>query len=277
MQAHNSLDAMVTRALLGALVAGLVAAAARRAGALSPGGQWASFVTGIVVAAAGWWWAVLLIAWFTVSSALTRLGRARKLLLTGSILPDDAARNATQVFANGGIFALLALGGALTGDLRLQVAGLGALAAASADTWATELGVPFGGTPRMILTGVRLAPGMSGGVTVIGVAASVIAAALVAWCAAWLLPAHRDPTDSIFRAVFAGGIAGSLFDSVLGATAQSKRWCDQCRAWSERRVHTCGYRTQHARGARWMTNDAVNFLATVAGALVALSAVGPLD
>ena len=131
--------------------------------------------------------------------------------------------------------------------------------------------------PRLILNGDRLSPGMSGGVTIVGVLASVVAAASVALVGAWLLPDSRDPTDSMVRAILTGGVAGSIADSVLGATVQSKRWCDQCRAWTERRVHSCRFRTQHARGLRWMTNDAVNFLATVVGALVALAAVGPLD
>ena len=61
-------------------------------------------------------------------------------------------------------------------------------------------------------------------------------------------------------------------DSLLGATLQSKRWCEQCKRWTERRVHTCQYRTRHARGVRWMTNDTVNLLATACGALAAVLA-----
>lgn len=277
MPTHGFADAMIERALAGALVAGIVAMLARRAGALSTSGQWAAFAIGSIVAAAGWWWAALLIAWFTASSLLTRLGRDRKRALTDSVLPDDPARGGWQVLANGGLFATLVLAGVLADDLRLQVAACGALAAAAADTWATEIGMLWGGTPRMILTGDRLAPGRSGGVTILGVAASVIAAALVAWGAEWIIPADRDPWETVFRATFIGGLAGSIVDSLLGATLQSKRWCDQCRAWTERRVHSCGYRTQHARGVRWMTNDTVNLLANVAGALIALSAAGPMD
>lgn len=277
MQAHISVDTLITRALLGALVAGVVAAVARRSGALSAGGQWAAFATGAVVATAGWWWAALLIAWFVTSSALTRLGRDAKRALTESILPGDAERDAMQVIANGAVFSVLALGATLTGDLRLAVAACGALAAAAADTWATETGILWGGAPRMILTGERLLPGMSGGVTVVGLGAAFAAAALMAWAATLLLPAASDPTKSIFVAVLGGGMAGSVADSILGATVQSKRWCDQCRSWTERRVHTCRYRTHHARGLRWMTNDAVNLLATITGAIVALAAVGPLD
>ena len=69
------------------------------------------------------------------------------------------------------------------------------------------------------------------------------------------------------------GLAGSVGDSLLGATLQSKRWCDRCRAWTEREVHSCGTPTAHRRGVRWVTNDTVNLLATVVGALVALALV----
>ena len=37
-------------------------------------------------------------------------------------------------------------------------------------------------------------------------------------------------------------------------------------------MHPCGYRTVHAAGFRWMTNDAVNAGATLAGAAVAAGA-----
>lgn len=263
------------RALLGALVAGVVAAYARRAGALTAGGQWAAFVTGSVVAAAGWSWAALLIAYFVLSSVLTRTGRERKRALTESTLPSHHERNALQVVANGGLFAAVVLLGELRGDPALLVAGLGALTAAAADTWATEVGLLWGGEPRSILTGRLMPRGVSGGITLVGVGASIGAAALFAGVGAALL--GERPRGTVVAAVFLAGVAGSVADSLLGATLQSKRWCDQCRTWTERRVHTCKYRTQHARGIRWMTNDTVNFLATAVGALVALASLGSLD
>jgi uncharacterized membrane protein len=181
-----------------------------------------------------------------------------------------------QVAANGGLFAIAVVLGEGLGDPRFLVAGLGALSAAAADTWATELGTLWGGTPRSILSGRPLAPGVSGGITAVGVAASAVAAVLMALASDLLIPAAVDPGSRVATAVFAAGLLGSLGDSVLGASVQSMRWCDQCRAWTERRVHTCKYRTAHARGLRWMTNDTVNFLATVAGALVALAFASPL-
>jgi uncharacterized membrane protein len=53
---------------------------------------------------------------------------------------------------------------------------------------------------------------------------------------------------------------------VLGATVQARRWCDHCKEWTERRVHPCSYRTVHAAGIRWMSNNLVNATATAIGA-----------
>ena len=70
-------------------------------------------------------------------------------------------------------------------------------------------------------------------------------------------------------AVLAGGIAGSLADSLLGAGLQQKRWCDRCNAATERAVHTCGAATRKIGGLTWLDNDAVNAACTVVGAAVA--------
>lgn len=262
-------DSLILRGLLGALLAGAVAAAAERAGSLTPRGRWAAFAVGTLSALAGWGWAALLIAYFVTSSALTRMGAAAKSARTASVLPDAQARDAAQVGANGGLFAVLALGGTLGEAPILHVAAVGALAAATADTWATELGILLGGTPRHLLTLAPLEAGMSGGVTLVGTAASLLAAVLVA-CAGVALTDRPASWSAAVGAFTAAGVAGSVADSLLGATMQSKRWCERCRTWTERRVHTCQYRTQHLRGSRWMTNDTVNLLATLIGAATAV-------
>ena len=265
---------MILRGLIGALLAGVIAGAAERAGSLTPRGRWAAFAVGTLAAIAGWGWAVLLIGYFVVSSALTRVGATTKASRTASVLPDVRARNAAQVGANGGVFAALALLGTLGEQPLLHVAAVGALAAAAADTCATEIGTLWGGTPRHVLSFATIEPGMSGGVTLVGTAAGIAAAALVALPGVALSAPGSMPLSASAAgaagALTGAGVLGSLADSVLGATLQSKRWCEQCRTWTERRVHTCQYRTQHARGLRWMTNDTVNLLATAVGALAAV-------
>lgn len=262
--------------MLGALLAGAVATAAHRAGSLDRSGRLAAILVGTAAAAAGWWWAALLIAYFVSSSLLTRLGHARKSVRTASAVAATTARNARQVLANGGVFAAAASALAFTGDARWSVAAAGALAAAAADTWATEIGTLVGGTPRSVLTGRRLAVGMSGGVTLAGSLASGVAALLVGVAAAPLIAdaAAAAGSDALILPLMLAGVAGSLVDSALGAAVQARRWCESCRAFTERPMHDCGTATVHARGLRWMTNDTVNLIAGLTGALAALALTG---
>ena len=261
---------MMERALIGAIVAALITALARRLQMLDESGQWAAFACGIAAAAAGWPWAIVLVTYFVTASAITRLGAERKAQLTQRSVPQVGVRNQFQVLANGGVFALLALPAGAAPESTIGIAAAGALAAASADTWATEFGTLWGGQPRSIAHWRHTAPGMSGGVTLVGTLGGIAGAILVAVVAAALF---RRPIVGVFvAATVVGGVVGCIADSVVGATLQARRWCDHCKEWTERRVHPCSYRTVHAAGLRWVSNDVVNAAATVAGAAAALGA-----
>ena len=68
-----------------------------------------------------------------------------------------------------------------------------------------------------------------------------------------------------------GGLAGSLFDSLLGATLQGIYYCDHCAKETESPIHHCGRPAQPLRGWAWLNNDLVNFLASLVGGLAAAS------
>jgi uncharacterized protein (TIGR00297 family) len=260
---------LVIRALVGAAAAGAITAVARKTRTLSESGQWAAFFSGILAAAAGWWWAATLIVFFVTASAISRWRQPEKMVKTEGTLPRASDRSATQVLANGGLFVLFAFGATYTRHDVLGFAALGALAAASADTWSTEIGTLFGGSPRMITTWKRVEPGLSGGVSGAGLGAGIIGALIVALFGAFASVNHYA---QLATAAAIGGIGGGIADSLLGAIVQSKRFCDRCRHWTERRVHSCGYRTRHARGVYWMSNDLVNVCATATGAVIAVAA-----
>jgi uncharacterized protein (TIGR00297 family) len=202
----------------------------------------------------------VLFAFFIPSTLLSRAGRARKRELVD--IGKHGARDAGQVAANGGIAALCAVLAAATHAEPLALAFAGAFAAASADTWGTEIGTLAKLPPRSILTLKPLSPGISGGVTIAGTLAEIAGAcvvALVAWAVGagpWWIAA-------------AGGVAGALADSVLGASLQELRYCPRCERECETDPHFCGSPTQLRRGAPWMSNDGVNACATAIGALVA--------
>ena len=76
-----------------------------------------------------------------------------------------------------------------------------------------------------------------------------------------------------FAIALAAGVAGSMVDSVLGATLQATYHCPRCNRQAEGSVHACGMPTQHVRGLRWFDNDRVNLVATGTGAALSALAV----
>lgn len=237
-----------------------IALAARRAGALSAGGAAAAVVVGTVCMAAGLSWGALLVAYFVASTGLSRFRAAEKERRTSGVVAKGGARDAVQVVANGGLFTLAALGSLLAPSAVWNAAAAGALAAAAADTWATELGTLSRQLPRLVTTGRPVAAGTSGAVTWLGTLGSVAGALFVAGAAAlggWGVVA--------VTAALAGGLAGSAADTVLGAVAQARRWCPRCDQPTERRTHTCGSPTNVVGSLRWFDNDAVNLASGVVG------------
>lgn len=264
----------------GVAVAAGIALAARHYRMLTTDGAITATAVGAACAAAGWDWTVILIVFFVMASGWSRVGRASKETLTVGILTKGGARDAVQVVANGGVFALCAIGyavwtagggspvpsaGATWSGVLWRAAAGGALASASGDTWATEIGTLWGGRPRSILTGRPVEPGTSGAVTPIGTCAGILGAGVlggVLWGLGW--PA-RAAVASI-----GGGVAGMAVDSLLGATLQRRRWCERCNVFTERDVHVCDAPTRPAGGLSWLDNDGVNALTTLSGACIAL-------
>jgi len=227
-------------------------------------GAIAASVVGTISMAAGWSWGALLLAMFVSASALSRLGERQKAERTGAIVEKSGERDATQVLANGGGYALAALGSLIVASPVWYAIGAGALAASAADTWATEIGTLARTNPISIVSGSRVAPGTSGGISLLGTVASGGGAffiGVIGALAAWPVP---------FAAILLGGVAGALADSLLGATVQARRWCDLCEVSTERAVHSCGTSTRQSGGLAGLDNDAVNAVCSGVGALVTL-------
>ncbi len=256
---------MIERAAAGIALAAVIATAARAGRMLTTGGAIAAAIVGALSIAAGWSWAALLLLFFLSSSALSRIGIDIKQRRTADILDKGDQRDAVQVLANGGVFAAAALGHVVFPWNGWMAVGGGALAAAMADTRATEIGTLATGTPRLITTWRPAPPGTSGAVTLVGTAGMVLGSAcltLAMFAAVW--PRH------VFAAAFVGGVLGALADSLAGATMQAHRRCASCDAFTERAIHSCGAHTIQAGGVSWMTNDAVNLLCSLVGASSAL-------
>jgi uncharacterized protein (TIGR00297 family) len=276
---------MLLNVLVGALFAGTVALIALRAHALTRGGAIAAFAVGTLTYASGTiGFTLVLLAFFVPSVILSRLGKARKRELVD--IGKGGARDALQVLANGGVATVCAVAWAFTHDLRLALAFVGAYAASTADTWATEIGTLARRPPRSILTFRPVSTGMSGGITLPGtlaeaggalwIGAVALPAIMLAYVCGHIFPfawpvvfAHWSRVVALFAVVSVAGIIGGTVDSLLGATLQELRHCDTCDRTCETDPHACGNPTTLIRGLPGVSNDAVNFVATLTGTVTA--------
>lgn len=147
--------------------------------------------------------------------ALTRLGRGRKQAV-GTAEGSEGRRGVLHVIAKLGLPALIGLAGLLGGPGRaLSIAYAAALAGALADTAATEVGPLGGGTAFGLRDGrlARLPHGSPGGMSLVGLAASLGGAAAVA-CSA-VLPGLIDNGATV-GVVAAAGFGAALLESIVG-------------------------------------------------------------
>jgi uncharacterized protein (TIGR00297 family) len=264
---------MQSNVLVALGLAGGIALAAHRAGSLTRSGALAATAVGSLAMLAGRSWGVYLVLWFVSASLVSRMGVHVKRRRTASVLPPREARDAWQVLANGGLFALCAswtLWHTSRGSLEPTSSGAAimaasALAAAGADTLATEIGTWLGGTPRSLRTGQAVPPGTSGAVSLAGSLALLAGALGYAGVAAGL----ELIAGAAWPVVAAAAALGALADSLLGAWLQTERWCASCREPTEQNPHVCGAFTTPRRGWTALDNDGVNLLCTVSGATVA--------
>ena len=261
----------------GFVLAVLISGVAYFSKSLSKGGMIAAMGLGTVIFGLGGLpWAILLVAFFVSSSILSRLFSGRKNKLNEKFSKGHQ-RDAAQVLANGGIAGLCVL-------LQLffpyspwpWLAFAAALAAANADTWATELGVLSKSPPRMISTWKIVERGDSGGISLAGSLAALGGSFLIAALAVLIRPDLPfdfgwDTLAAVALLITLAGFGASLVDSFLGATLQVINTCPACGKETERHpLHSCGTQTVYKRGWRWMNNDAVNAFCTFSGVIILL-------
>ena len=247
---------MTSLAAIGA--AGILALAAGRLGWLSTGGVGVAFPVGAAVLWGGGVRGGIMLGVFVVSSSLLTKWSERSGYFTDD--SKGSRRDAAQVAANG---FWVAAGAMLipTHPVLGWSAVTGALAAAQADTWATEIGARSPSTPRLITTGQRVPGGTSGGITPLGSGAGVAGAAIMSLLG---VVGHLSWPAVAFG--LAGGTTGMFIDSLLGATVQIE-YAAAAPA-TESRDRRVASPNPTGRGLGWCTNDVVNFACTATGAAV---------
>jgi uncharacterized membrane protein len=228
----------IERLLLGLILSAFIAGLGYWRQTLNSSGVFGAILVGtLIFGLGGWIWGLLLITFFVSSSWLSYYRRADKEAVAERFA-KGSRRDLGQALANGGLGAILA--------------------------------IVFARYPE---------PFLFAGVTRLGIWSSVAGALLIGAVATaltqvfsllngngWSLQASTYTLLAV-----AGGLAGSLFDSLLGATMQGIYYCEHCAKETESPTHHCGQTARPLRGWGWLNNDVVNFSASMVGGLVAAS------
>ncbi|MDB9511154.1 TIGR00297 family protein [Kamptonema animale CS-326] len=220
---------------------------------LTPAGLFHAWLLGVLIwGCLGWQGYVVVMFYFLVGSAVTRVGLAQKEA-EGIAEKRSGARGPENVWGSALIAAFCALGVFIVGILPPSYAGdfkgviallmLGYVASFStklSDTCASEIGKAYGKRTFLITTLQPVPRGTEGAVSLEGTLAGVVASvaiALLGWAVNLI-----DLTGLVF-CVIAAFVATNV-ESVIGATLQSK--------------------------FDWLTNEVVNIFNTLIGAIVAV-------
>lgn len=198
---------------LGLIIAFLFSAVAFVFKWLSLDGAAAATVIGAVTFGLGGWPTIIALLFFFLSSSIISVNDATETT------PQNR-RSGRQVWANGFWLVLWLITGMLVNSFVFWMAALAAIATATADTWATELGSRrFNVTTYRAFSLTPVAAGTEGGISWPGLLASVAGSGIIAGIA-WI---GFSTSVTWFTFIIVAGVAGSLLDSYLGATIQGAK------------------------------------------------------
>lgn len=175
-------------------------------------------------------------AFFILGTGATAWQKNKKY---ASVNREAAERKTSQVIANGGVAALCGLLCFVFPEQKLVYSLMlaGSLSTATADTLSSELGTLYGTRFINIITLQSDIRGLDGVISFEGIIIGLLGSAFIA-----LIYSAGNFTLNNFILIVIAGTAGNLFDSLLGALLERKNL---------------------------LSNDAVNFIATLIGAALA--------
>ena len=188
----------------------------------------------IIIFSAGANWLLLIVLFLVMSLLATKFSKKYKQ----SLGEFEGRRTSKNVISNGVVACFMA---AFGGYYLPFVGGfIGAIATATSDTLASEIGV-LDQHPRLITTFQKVDPGTNGAVSVLGTTVGIVGAAIIG-IASYLLGIMPNPLLAICVAIISGTV-GCFMDSILGAVFENRHL---------------------------ITNEHVNLIATIVGALVGI-------
>ena len=250
---HGQLDSL----LIWSVLSGIAFYLAFKYKSLSKNGVIAAYIMGIIIfGAGGLKWVTPIVIFFILSSIISKISKSDNQIHKGS------KRDIIQVLANGGIATIISIINFYAPNENLYVIYLAVIAAATADTWASEIGSFSYTDPFHVIKFTRVPKGTSGAISFLGTIGSVLGATAIAIVGSiW-----NVSLPLIYLIVITGSI-GSLVDSFIGGSIQANFQCLKCNNITEKRTH-CNASSLHKSGIYFIDNDMVNFLNTVSAIFI---------
>ena len=220
----------------------------------------ASIVGYLYVLFGGWPAWFLLIFFFGASIIISLIKKTLALNHDDNSLTQtevSKGRSAKQVLANSILGIGCLAGYYYQGNPLWWVLMAASIANSSADTWASEIGIISSKSPLYLVGGQEVAPGLSGGVSILGNLASLGGAFYIASLAGLLT--NFGISFSAFLLIFLSGCLCSIIDSLMGQFLQAIYQDDQTQVLYE----SPGPDRHLIRGYPWMTNNLVNLLSNL--------------
>lgn len=189
---------------------------------LTAGGAVASFGTGAFVGIVGSFeWFLLLVIFTVTGFVVTKVDfeRKKKAGLQEGRIGERSYMNVIGVGLPPCAVAAFAFIFKDLDYIMLTAAYIGTMAVATADTIASEIGVRDANV--WLITGFKkVKPGVDGGVSVLGTAASFVASVAISAVGWYIVFQDLSP---ILMAPAVAGFLGNLLDSVFGATLETRK------------------------------------------------------
>jgi len=286
----NNIEVLVTYLIIGLSASIALSIIAVKAKVIRRSAIPQSVLVGTLVTLSGPPSVLLFILFLLYATIVTRLGKEPKVKL--GIAYDLEGRGARQVAAVGFTPSIMAMVSSVTYAIGLVtvakiflVSYVASLAATSADTWASEIGVLSKSEPFLIIMPkAKVTPGTSGAVTLLGELSSLAGSTAIALTYLVLAVVFNrspgwikfnwdtvNPSMQVILLVLALGYLGEVMDSLLGALTQPKYYCDRCSMVTEQEIHTCGSKTRLIYNPRIkLSNEDVNLLTSLIVAVIAV-------
>lgn len=255
--------------IIGLIGSSIIAASGYYFSAISRSGIIATIFIGTTIAVAGdfsTWSAVI----FLFGSSLI-INFSKKLFfpeissIEQSIHSKNGARDASQICANLLPAVICLLIYFFTSNTAFLIAYLASIAGATADTWASEIGILSNKATIDVLTLRKTPKGLSGGISLLGTIASIGGSFLSTTCFFIFNFFSSNPlTYPHFVIIFSVGILASLIDSILGSFFQGKYLTIHNQLTEQKKNN------QLVTGYSWMSNDLVNLSTSILSSLLAL-------